>query len=197
VEQAERLRRDRENRVYLPGVEFPRELRIDRAGAGLARADYVFLGVPSAGLQEIITTLPEWGLSERAAVVSLAKGLAPPLGTPASVLLRRRFGAHRSACIGGPAHSREMVSEGAALVAASTDQELARALANTFIRAGVVCEQSNDPIGVELAGVAKTPRRSPPGRPRRRASTPPARPPDTSLPRCGGGLSRREPAPNR
>jgi glycerol-3-phosphate dehydrogenase (NAD(P)+) len=155
AEQAERLRRDRENRVYLPGVEFPRELRIDRAGAGLARADYVFLGVPSAGLQEIITTLPEWGLSERAAVVSLAKGLAPPLGTPASVLLRARFGAHRSACIGGPAHSREMVSEGAALVAASTDQELARALANTFIRAGVVCEQSNDPIGVELAGVAK------------------------------------------
>ena len=24
-----------------------------------------------------------------------------------------------------------------------------------FIRAGVVCEQSNDPVGVELAGAAK------------------------------------------
>ena len=48
-----------------------------------------------------------------------------------------------------------MVSEGAGLVAASTNEDLARALAGVFIRAGVVCEQSNDPIGVELAGAAK------------------------------------------
>jgi glycerol-3-phosphate dehydrogenase (NAD(P)+) len=37
---------DRENKVYLPEVELPRELRIEPARAGLARADYVFLGVP-------------------------------------------------------------------------------------------------------------------------------------------------------
>jgi glycerol-3-phosphate dehydrogenase (NAD(P)+) len=57
--------------------------------------------------------------------------------------------------MGGPAHAREMVSEGAALVAASSEPELANALANIFIRAGVVCEESYDPIGVELSGVAK------------------------------------------
>lgn len=50
---------------------------------------------------------------------------------------------------------REMVSEGAALVAASTEESLATALAGVFIRAGVVCEESNDPIGVELADAAK------------------------------------------
>ena len=71
------------------------------------------------------------------------------------MLLRERFGEARVACIGGPSHAREMVSEGAALVAASTNEELANALAGVFIRAGVVCEQSNDPIGVELAGAAK------------------------------------------
>ena len=43
-EQAEVLAEDRENRVYLAGVELPRELRIEHVGAGLARADYVFLG---------------------------------------------------------------------------------------------------------------------------------------------------------
>src|SRR5437660_10175273 len=48
-----------------------------------------------------------------------------------------------------------MVSEGAGLVAASTEESLATALAGVFIRAGVVCEESNDPAGVELAGVAK------------------------------------------
>jgi glycerol-3-phosphate dehydrogenase (NAD(P)+) len=30
-----------------------------------------------------------------------------------------------------------------------------KALAGVFIRAGVVCEESNDPVGVELAGAAK------------------------------------------
>src|SRR5579859_1930501 len=155
TEQAERLQRDRENRVYLPGIALPRELRIAHVGAGLARADYVFLGVPSAGLGEVIASLDARELSPRAALVCLAKGLVEPLGTPPTRLLSQRFGAARVACVGGPAHAREMVSEGAALVAASSDQSLAHALAEVFIRAGVVCEESNDPIGVELAGVAK------------------------------------------
>src|SRR5437660_10193856 len=48
-----------------------------------------------------------------------------------------------------------MVSEGAGLVAASSEESLATAIAGVFTRAGVVCEESNDPIGVELAGTAK------------------------------------------
>ena len=154
-EQAERLVRDRENQAYLAGVELPRELRVEQLDAGLHRADYVFLGVPSNGLGELIAHLENRGLPDRAAVVSLAKGLVAPDGTPPTVMLRRRFGASRTACVGGPAHAREMVSEGAGLVAASTEESLAGALAGVFIRAGVVCEESNDPIGVELAGAAK------------------------------------------
>jgi glycerol-3-phosphate dehydrogenase (NAD(P)+) len=47
------------------------------------------------------------------------------------------------------------VRDGAGLVAASSEEALASQLAAMFIRAGVVCEQSNDPVGVELAGAAK------------------------------------------
>jgi len=71
------------------------------------------------------------------------------------VLLAARLGAGRVACVGGPAHAREMVREGAGLVAASTNEGLAATLAQVFTRAGLVCERSNDPIGVELAGAAK------------------------------------------
>jgi glycerol-3-phosphate dehydrogenase (NAD(P)+) len=154
-EQARQLVEDRENRQYLPGVELPRELRIEPAGSGLGRADYVFLGVPSSRMSEALGAIVEDGLSSRAAIVSLAKGLVPPHGTPPTTLLRRRFGAARVACLGGPAHAAEMVREGAGLVAAAADETLARSLSSMFIRAGVVCEQSNDPIGVELAGAAK------------------------------------------
>lgn len=153
--QADALLEARENRAYLPGVELPRELRIEPTSAGLARAELVFLAVPSLGLGEVIAGLEQAGLTRRAAVVSLAKGLVPPDGIPPTALLRERFGAERVACVGGPAHAQEMVREGAGLVAAASDEELASQLAAMFIRAGVVCEQSNDPVGVELAGAAK------------------------------------------
>ena len=153
--QSEELIEARENRAYLPGVELPRELRIEPAANGLARAELVFLAVPSLGLGDVIAGLEQAGLTRRAALVSLAKGLVPPDGTPPTALLRARFGAERVACIGGPAHAQEMVAEGAGLVAASSDEALAAQLADMFIRAGVVCERSNDPVGVELAGAAK------------------------------------------
>ena len=155
TEQAQALESARENRGYLQGVELPGQLRIETAAAGVARADYVFLAVPSHGLDEVIAGLSDAGLGARAAVVSVAKGLVPPRGTPPTALLAASFGARRVACLGGPAHAQEMVHAGAALVAASGEEELASQLAQMFTRAGVVCEQSNDPVGVELAGAAK------------------------------------------
>jgi len=154
-EQARRLHEDRENGEYLSGVELPRELRIEDISAGVSRAEFVFLGVPSRGLDEVIAGLRSAGLPPRAAVVSLAKGLVPPDGRAPTVLLRDLLGEGRVAVVGGPAHAREMVHEGAGLVAASTNEPLAAAIAEVFLRAGVVCETSTDPVGVELAGAAK------------------------------------------
>jgi glycerol-3-phosphate dehydrogenase (NAD(P)+) len=154
-EQASTLTAARENEAYLPGVELPGSLRIEPASAGVTRADYVFLAVPSNGLAEVIDDVVAAGLSARTAYVSVAKGLVPPEGLAPTTVLSSRFDRHRVACIGGPAHAQEMVHAGAALVAASTDEDLARSLANAFTRAGVVCEQSDDPVGVELAGAAK------------------------------------------
>jgi len=144
-----------ENRRYLPGVELPPQLRVEAASAGIARADYVFLAVPSRGLGEAIDQLVASGLDRRTAVVSVAKGLVPPHGLTPTSVLGSRFGPDRVACLGGPAHAQEMVHAGAALVAASAEEQLARALAHVFTRAGVICELSNDPVGVELAGAAK------------------------------------------
>jgi len=155
AEQALLLDRERENRRYLPGVELPAGLRVEAPSGVLSRADYVFLAVPSHGLDQVIDRLGAAGLGRRTAVVSAAKGLVPPDGLPPTLVLGRRFGAQRVACLGGPAHAQEMVHAGAALVAASAGEELARALAQVFTRAGVVCEISDDPVGVELAGAAK------------------------------------------
>lgn len=154
-EQAEQLAAERENVRYLPGVELPAQLRVEQAAAGFAKADFVFLAVPSHGIGEVIAALHARGLPPRAAVVSAAKGLVAPRGQLPTTLLGERLERARVACLGGPAHAQEMVHAGAALVAASSGERLARELAQMFTRAGVVCEVSNDPVGVELAGAAK------------------------------------------
>jgi glycerol-3-phosphate dehydrogenase (NAD(P)+) len=157
-EQAETLAQSRHNERYLPNVELPRELRVRPLAAGrdqLARSDLVFLAVPSKALPGALAELGGLGVSQRAGIVSLAKGLVPPDGLPASVALEAVYGSQRVACVGGPSHAREMVESGAGLVCASRSEALAHGVADAFQRAGVVCEVSDDPVGVELAGVAK------------------------------------------
>lgn len=158
AEQAEALTNTRENARYLPGVQLPQALKVRQFGARddqFRRPELVFVAVPSKGLGEAVTEIERLGVSEQAGMVSLAKGLVPPAGTPPTFALQQAFGAERTACVGGPAHAREMIESGAGLVCASSSERLAIRVSELFQRAGVVCEASNDPAGVELAGVAK------------------------------------------
>jgi glycerol-3-phosphate dehydrogenase (NAD(P)+) len=159
AEQVETLTRDRENKRYLPGVQLPQTLHLrtftTTRGEGLDRPDLVFIAVPSKGMGEALAQIERLGVAKTAGVVSLAKGLVWPDGTPPTIALERMFGAERTACVGGPSHAREMFETGAGLVCASRSEALAHRVAETFQRSGVVCEVSNDPVGVELAGVAK------------------------------------------
>jgi glycerol-3-phosphate dehydrogenase (NAD(P)+) len=156
--QAERLSRERENAAYLSGVELPSQLKIRTLGSRtdqFGRPDLIFLAVPSKTLRQALSQLEHLGVSERAGIVSLVKGLLPPEGSTPLSTLELGFGPHRVACVGGPSHARETVESGAGLVCASRSEALARRIAEVFQRAGVVCEVSDDSVGVELAGIAK------------------------------------------
>src|SRR4051812_2752832 len=158
AEQAAAMEAARRNERYLPDVERPERLKIRALGAvdeQFRRSDLIFVAVPSAGLSGALDELVRQGVSPRAGIVSLAKGLVPPAGTPPSVALEAQFGPERVAVVGGPAHAREMVDGGAGLVCASHSPALAERVAETFRAARVVCEASSDPVGVELAGSAK------------------------------------------
>jgi glycerol-3-phosphate dehydrogenase (NAD(P)+) len=157
-EQAEELERTRENSRYLPGVELPSALKLRPLGNRrdqFERPDLVFLAVPSKDFGEVLGLMQELGVSERSGLVSVAKGLVPPDGTPPTLLLEGAFGPDSVACLGGPAHALEMVESGAGLVCASRSESLAHRVTEVFQRAGTVCEVSADPVGTELAGVAK------------------------------------------
>lgn len=157
-EQCRELEAERVNRRYLDRVELPGGLRIralDPADAQFRRMDVIFLAVPSRSLGEAAETLAAQELPAHAGIVSCSKGLVPPDGIAPTVYLERLFPPARVACLGGPAHAREMVEHGAGLVCASHSEGLAHRIAEAFQQAGTVCEVSNDPVGVELAGAAK------------------------------------------
>ncbi|HZB07258.1 MAG TPA: NAD(P)H-dependent glycerol-3-phosphate dehydrogenase [Thermoleophilaceae bacterium] len=157
-EQAEELSGAQQNERYLPGVDLPRDLKVRAFGGHpeqFARADLIFLAVPSKWIGEAIGELKRLGVSDRSGIVSLAKGLVAPDGAAPTILLETAFGPDRVGCVGGPAHALEMVESGAGLVCASRSEALAHRVAEAFQRAGVVCEVSDDPVGVELAGIAK------------------------------------------
>jgi glycerol-3-phosphate dehydrogenase (NAD(P)+) len=157
-EQARELDSTRVNAHYLDGVELPGGLKIRALGsveAQFRRADAVFLAVPSRALGAVGEWLALQEVPADAGIVSCAKGLVPPEGTAPTLYLERLFGQGRVACVGGPAHAREMVESGAGLVCASHSEGLAHRVAEAFQDAGTVAEVSNDPVGVELAGAAK------------------------------------------
>jgi glycerol-3-phosphate dehydrogenase (NAD(P)+) len=157
-EQAQRMAETRENERYLEGVRLPDRLKIRALGGRddqFHRADLVFLAVPGAGVSAAIDELRRQGVAPHAGVVSLTKGLVPPDGTPPTIALEEAFGPDRVACVGGPAHAREMVEGGAGLICASHSSVLAERVADVFRAGRIVCEASIDPVGVELAGCAK------------------------------------------
>jgi glycerol-3-phosphate dehydrogenase (NAD(P)+) len=158
AEQAEELGRTRENSRYLPGVELPTALKLRAFGNRedqFERPDLIFLAVPSKDFGGALEEIQRLGVSERSGLVSVAKGLVPPDGAAPTILLEGAFGPDRVACLGGPAHAKELVESGAGLVCASRSEALAHRVAEVFQRAGTVCEVSADPVGTELAGVAK------------------------------------------
>jgi glycerol-3-phosphate dehydrogenase (NAD(P)+) len=154
-DKAEELERRRENEQFLPGVKLPEEVSVKRtADIELGACDLVCLAVPAAALPATVGALGD-RIGSRSAVLLLSKGLVQPAGTLPNRYVAERIRARAIACLGGPAHAREAAAGMAALVLGSTDGDLRAQLGEVFDRAGLVCERSDDVVGVESAGAAK------------------------------------------
>jgi glycerol-3-phosphate dehydrogenase (NAD(P)+) len=153
--QAAEMGGTRENPRYLEGVSLPDALEVKQASEiELAGLDLVCLAVPSKALPQAIGAIADQ-LGQRTAVLLLSKGLVAPQGELPAEYVGDRVRARALACLGGPAHAKEAVSGSAALVLGTADADLRAQLGEVFDRAGLVCERSDDVIGVEMAGASK------------------------------------------
>ena len=155
AEKARDIARTRENARYLPGVRLPEEIAVRRAAdIELAACDLVCLAVPAAALPAAVGSLGD-RIGSRSAVLLLSKGLVQPMGFLPSEYVVERIRARAIASLGGPALAREAATGMAALVLGSADADLRSQLGEVFDRAGLICERTDDVVGVEIAGAAK------------------------------------------
>jgi len=155
AEKAREIAKKGENEAFLPGVKLPAEVEVQRtADIELGACDLVCLAVPASGLPATVGALGD-RIASRADVLLLSKGLVQPQGALPNSYVSERVRARAIACLGGPAHAREAAAGMAALVLGSTDPDLQAQLGEVFDRAGLVCERTDDVVGVEIAGVAK------------------------------------------
>jgi glycerol-3-phosphate dehydrogenase (NAD(P)+) len=153
--QAERLEAERENGEYLPGVTLDKTIRCCTVPEiELAGVDLVVLAVPCGSLPNAVGEIGA-RVGERSAVLVASKGLVPPLGTTPTAYVAERVRARAVASLGGPAHAREAIEVGAAVVVATRDRDLRRQLREVLKAGGLTVDATDDVTGAELAAAAR------------------------------------------
>src|SRR4051812_36428072 len=155
ADHAERMSAERRNADYLPNVDLPDGVTPTTISAiELGGVDLVVFAVPANALPAAVGSVGA-RIGDRSAVLVLAKGLVPPLGTLPSRYVGARVKARAIAALGGPFHAGEAVRAGASAVLAPHDDDFAKQLGEALEKASIDVERSRDLIGVELAGCAK------------------------------------------
>lgn len=156
--QAGRIRQERENTQYLPGVPIPPQVNVcSDVAAALQGANLLVLATPSHGLRDAARTLAPL-LGPDCALVSVAKGLEVDTGLRLSEVLVQEIPTvkTRLAVLSGPNHAEEVGRHlPSASVVASDDPWLAARVQDAFMTPYFRIYVNQDIIGVELGGALK------------------------------------------
>ncbi len=156
-ETAEDINTNHRNSDYLGDeVALPESLRATSDFSEAANcADVIVMGVPSHGFRSVLTELAK-ELRPWVPVVSLVKGLEQGTNMRMSQIVEEVLPGHPAGILAGPNIAKE-VAEGyaAAAVLAMPDQSMAADLAKLFRTTLFRTYNTDDVVGVEMAGALK------------------------------------------
>lgn len=153
----ENIRRDAENRRFLPGVPLgPGILPTDSMEEAAAEADLIVLASPSQYLRGTLEKLKPFFRRDRQIITDISKGIETGTLLRMSELVEEVLGKTRYSVLSGPSHAEE-VSRGipTAVVTASQSPDTARFVQAVFINDNFRVYTSRDVTGVELGGALK------------------------------------------
>ena len=159
--QVIKLKNDRENKLFLPGIMLPEGLNvINDISLTVADSELMVFAVPSHFMRETAIKINQyWSDSQNLTVVSVSKGLELKTHKRISqVLLEELTGLSENnfCALSGPSHAEE-VSKGVptALVAASNSPATAKLVQDLFFSSTLRVYVGDDVIGNELGGSLK------------------------------------------
>ena len=151
------MAKERENSLYLPGVELPEALEITNSLADVARGcSAILLATPSHVIRSVSVDLLPF-IRESTLMVIATKGLEPNSCLTMLQVLHEVVPSVRTpTALSGPTFAKE-VSRGlpAAAVAASVDAAVARRVQDLLSTSTFRVYTGSDPLGVELGGAVK------------------------------------------
>ena len=156
---AESIRRDRENKPYLPGHKLPETVQVSHdAATVLKNAGAVVGAIPAAHARGVYRhVLPQLGRG--IPIVSATKGLEPATHARMSEVISEVVLPEfppRLAILSGPSFAAEAAAgQPTAVVMASHDLALANELQEEFAAPNFRLYTNEDVLGVELAGAMK------------------------------------------
>jgi glycerol-3-phosphate dehydrogenase (NAD(P)+) len=156
---AESIRRERENKPYLPGHNLPDSVHVThQMDQALVGAGIILGAVPSAHAREVYSAAGRRA-DASAAFVSATKGLEPATHKRVSEVITQVVPpelAGRIAILSGPSFAAEAAAgQPTAVVLASSDITLANELQEEFAAPNFRLYTNDDVLGVELAGAMK------------------------------------------
>jgi glycerol-3-phosphate dehydrogenase (NAD(P)+) len=149
----EELQRTGRNERYLPGIDLPRDWRIETdLSRAIADSEAVIAAVPSKAFREVTRNLSGF----TGVAVSVTKGIEHESGLTMCGVLAQTAPNARSAALSGPTFALEVArGKPTAIVAASNDAETAVEVQELFHRPAFRVYTSTDLLGVELGGALK------------------------------------------
>jgi glycerol-3-phosphate dehydrogenase (NAD(P)+) len=159
AEQRDRLRADRENRRYLPGISFPASLRIvdDVEEVVTGSEPLLMIATPTQHIRTTLTGVDAAMLDGRV-VVSTSKGIERGTLRRISEMFEEEweFDRDRFVCLSGPSHAEE-VSRGipTTVVAASTSRPTSELVQEVYSSGALRVYTNDDLAGVEIGGALK------------------------------------------
>jgi glycerol-3-phosphate dehydrogenase (NAD(P)+) len=147
------LQKSFRNERYLPGIELPRELKLETNLAhAVGGAKITVIAVPSKAFRKVTESLKDFS----GIAVSVTKGIEHHSGLTMCGVLAENMPHAKPAALSGPSLALE-VARGVptAIVAASVEKSVASEVQKIFHRPAFRVYTSNDLHGVELGGALK------------------------------------------
>lgn len=153
------LDKTRENKVFLPGIKIPQEIKITHDLEEASSGEHlIVLAVPSQFLRSVVKNIKPANI-KNAIFINVAKGIENKSLMTMSQMLRDEIPSLDEGQIGvlsGPSHAEEVSRRiPTAVVAASKNSDTSKTIQSAFMTSYFRVYSSTDPLGVELGGSFK------------------------------------------